>query len=429
MDVNDVAGLDAVELLAAYKAGTLTPLKALQGVTERIARRNPEINAFATMNPAALTMARESAWRWQEGQARALEGVPVTVSDLIDVAGLPTRRGSKTTDSTPARRDAPLVAVLRAAGAVIIGKTNVSEFGWKYMGDNPLSGVTRNPWNVLHTAGGPSGGAAAAAAGFFGPLHIADGAVCVSAAWNGVVGLKLGTMLENQGIIARSVADMALLSAVLKGEGAPDEELEADVRGLKIAVLRHPGLAAPASAEVWEAVKAAQDILVRQGAVLSDIVIDLADGDLEEVFSGIWQADCVRIVDEIAETQHHALDPELLALATHVAPNTGKDEQTCRNLRVFATQALSSLAVDLVICPAVPHGAPLAKTRTPDPLRAFKQDWVPWTMLFSLAGQPALTLPMGIDADGLPTAVQVAARAETHEIMLRVARVLERAVL
>lgn len=429
MDVNDVAGLDAVELLAAYKAGTLTPLKALQGVTERIARRNPEINAFATMNPEALTMARESTWRWKEGQARALDGVPVTVSDLIDVAGLPTRRGSKTTDSAPQRRDAPLVAVLRAAGAVIIGKTNVSEFGWKYMGDNPLSGVTRNPWNVLHTAGGPSGGAAAAAAGFFGALHIADGAVCVSAAWNGVVGLKLGTMAENQGIIARSVTDVALLAAILKGERAPDEELEAGVRGLKIAVLRHPGLAAPASAEVWQAVKAAQDILVRQGAVLSDIVIDLAGGELDEVFSGIWQAGCARIVDEIAETQHHALDPELLVLAKHVARNTAKDEQTYQDLRAYATQALSSPAIDIMICPMVTHGAPLAQAKTPDPLRAFKQDWAPWTMLFSLAGQPALTLPMGIDEDGLPIAIQVAARAENHEVMLRVARALELGVL
>ncbi len=101
MDVTDPAALDAEELLAAYAAKKLNPLEALQAVTERIARRNPEINAFAVMNSQALQAARESARRWSGGEAKgALDGVPVTVKDLVDVAGLPTRRGSKATDAT-----------------------------------------------------------------------------------------------------------------------------------------------------------------------------------------------------------------------------------------------------------------------------------------------------------------------------------------
>lgn len=424
MAVNDLAELDAIELLAAYKAGTVTPLKVLQAVTERIARRNPEINAFATMNPAALTMARESAWRWQAGQARALEGVPVTVSDLVDVAGLPTRRGSKTTDPAAVNRDAPLIAVLRAAGAVIIGKTNVSEFGWKYLGDSPLYGVIRNPWNTLHTAGGPSGGAAAAAAGFFGPLHVADGAVCVSAAWNGVVGLKLGTRTENQGIIARSVADIALLAATLRGGEAQSEGLEIGVRGLKIGVLRYPGLAASASPMVWETVNAARDSLVRQGAELSgEIVIDQTDLDIGECFASMWELECARAVDDVALTRQGALDPGLLAVAAGAAR---LGEWNGQALPDRAAQAISALDVDIILCPTVAQGAPLVETKAPDPLRALKEEWAPWTMLFSLTGQAALTLPMGVDAEGLPVAVQIVALKKGDETLLRVARALER---
>ena len=117
-------------------------MQALQGVTERIARRNPEINAFATLNPGALDAARESTERWKAGQPRALEGVPVTVKDLIDVAGLPTRRGSKVTDPAPVAQDAPLVAALRQAGAVIIGKTTTTAFDWKSP-VQPAAGITR----------------------------------------------------------------------------------------------------------------------------------------------------------------------------------------------------------------------------------------------------------------------------------------------
>lgn len=202
MDINDTALLDAVELLAAFAAKTLSPLQALQGVTERIARKNPEINAFATLNPAALADARESTRRWHAGTARALEGVPVTVCDQLDIAGLPVR------DGHIAAQDAPLVRQLRAAGAVILGKTTV------FSSDvAPLRGITRNPWNVAHLAGC---GAAAAAAGFFGPLHVSVGTsdeLFVAASWSGVVGFKASSVPA--GIVARTVQDVALLAAVI----------------------------------------------------------------------------------------------------------------------------------------------------------------------------------------------------------------------
>ena len=143
----DPALMTAEALLAGYARLELTPVDALQAIVSRIARLNPRFNAFAVMNPNALAAAGESAARWRAGRPMgALDGVPCTIKDLIDVAGSPTRRGSRLTDAAPVAEDAPLVLSLRMAGAVIVGKTTTTEFGWKSPGDCPLHGITRNPW-------------------------------------------------------------------------------------------------------------------------------------------------------------------------------------------------------------------------------------------------------------------------------------------
>src|SRR5580698_2091343 len=173
ISVSDPALLSAEDMLTEFARRRLTPVEVLQAVTERVARLNPALNAFVVMNPKALNAAGESAGRWRSGRPIGpLDGVPVTVKDLVDLAGFPTRRGSRTTAPEPVADDAPLVAGLKAAGAVILGKTTTTEFGWKSPGDCPLTGITRNPWNSDYTAGGSSAGAGAAGAGGFGPLHV-----------------------------------------------------------------------------------------------------------------------------------------------------------------------------------------------------------------------------------------------------------------
>lgn len=422
MDVIDNAAYDAVDLLEAYASKKTTPLQVLQGVTEQIARRNPEINAFAEMSPAALVAARESTLRWHEGKARALEGVPVTVSDLIDVAGLPTRRGSKTIQPIIARRDAPVVAVLRAAGAVIIGKTNVSEFGWKYQGDSPLSGIIRNPWNTLHTAGGASGGAAAAAAAFFAPLHVADGTVCVAASWSGVVGLKLGSISENQGIIARSVADIELLTGVLESKIRVQTQAK-NVQSIKIGILKTPGFMVSTSDSGCKAVEQAREVLQTQGAVLSEINIEL--NGLEKVFLAFWGAKCLKNIQEVGSQDQALLDPELLKFAEQLEKDIVFDEAVFQTFCSQASKAIENLDVDVILCPTVARTAPLVTTETPDPARAMVEDWAAWTMLFTLAGHSTLTLPIGVDAEGLPVSVQVASKKVNDEMIFSVAKTLE----
>ncbi|MGE4480670.1 amidase family protein [Acidocella sp.] len=450
MDVNDAAALDAAELLEVYATGELTPLQALQGVTERIARRNPEINAFATLDPGALDAARESAARWKAGRARALEGVPVTVKDLIDVRGLPTRRGSKTTDPAPVARDAPLVAALRAAGAVIIGKTTSTEFGWKTPGDNPLNGVTRNPWNVAHTPGGSSSGAAAAAAAFFGPLHVGTdggGSIRIPAAWSGVVGLKpsfgrvpqwpLGAFgpVAVAGPIARSVKDVALMLSALAGFDKADPfslpepkrdftaGLEDGVRGLRIGILRAPGFEAPADDAAWGAVETARDILAGQGAEFVTIAPALPDAG--RIFAALWGAGLAKSVNAVPEADRGPMDAGLVALAGRFADLSAQELLAAQAGRVEAAHAMAMLEVDAILCPAVAHGAPLARAEYGDPVEALLRDWAPWTVLFSLTRQPAIALPMGVDAAGLPTAVQIAAPLYRDDVVLRVARAVE----
>ncbi len=190
---NDPALLTAEDMLAQFARRRLSPVEVLQAVTERVARLNPGLNAFAVMNPHAIDAAGESEMRWRAGRPIGmLDGVPCTVKDLVDLAGFPTRRGSRPTDpaAVPTTRR---WSGLKAAGAVIVGKTTTTEFGWKSPGDCPLHGITRNPWNPRHTTGGSSSGAGAAGAAGFGPLHIgtdAGGSVRIPAAWCGLVGLK-----------------------------------------------------------------------------------------------------------------------------------------------------------------------------------------------------------------------------------------------
>ena len=194
MSDTDPALMSAEQLLGLYARRRLSPVEALKAVMERVARYNPWVNAFAVLNPKALLQAGESEARWAAGRPIGpLDGVPVTVKDLLNVQGMPTRRGSKTTSTAAAAEDAPAVIGLKAAGAVILGKTTTTEFGWKTPGDCPLHGISRNAWNPERTVGGSSSGAGAAGAAGFGPLHVgtdAGGSIRIPAAYCGLVGLK-----------------------------------------------------------------------------------------------------------------------------------------------------------------------------------------------------------------------------------------------
>ncbi len=453
MPGTDAALLSAEEMIRLYARGALSPVEVLQAVTERVERLNPALNAFVLMNPHALDEAGESERRWRAGRPRGpLDGVPCTVKDLVDVAGFPTRRGSRLTDPAPVADDAPLVLGLKAAGAIIPGKTTTTEFGWKSPGDCPLTGITRNPWNKTRTPGGSSSGAGAAGAAGFGPLHVgtdAGGSIRIPAAWCGLVGLKptygrvpqwpasAFASVSCAGPMTRSVRDAALmLSAMARHDlrdpfCLPDDArdwrdgIETGIAGLRVAILRRPGFDAPADAEAIAAVEHSADLLRDAGASVEEADPGLPDTRL--VFGRVWGAALARLVQSFPQKRRQLLDPGLLDVA---AAHTGLSAIAFMDAEALRAEAAHVMGrfhqrFDLVLCPTVPNGPPAADAPTEHAETALWSSWAPWTFPFNLSRQPAITIPMGLRADGLPRAVQLVAAQYRDNLVLRAARVLE----
>ncbi|MFM7247772.1 MAG: amidase family protein, partial [Actinomycetota bacterium] len=260
---DDLHALHATDLLAAYRASDLSPVDAVAACLARIAALDGICNGFCVVSETALDEARASEARWRAGTPLGpLDGVPTSIKDILLTRGWPTLRGSTTVDPAgPWPDDAPAVARLREAGAVLVGKTTTPEFGWTGMTDSPLTGITRNPWDPTRTAGGSSGGAAVAAALGMAALNVGTdggGSIRMPAGFSGIVGLKptfgvvpawplsvFGTV-AHLGPMTRSAADAALMLDVM---AAPDHRdwhavpvridaaagLEGGVRGLRIA--------------------------------------------------------------------------------------------------------------------------------------------------------------------------------------------------
>jgi len=456
MSETDPALLSAEALLALYASRALSPVEALQAVSERIARQNPSINAFACLDPRALAAAGESTARWQAGRPLGpLDGVPVTVKDLLNVAGLPTRRGSRTTDTTAATEDAPSVTGLRAAGAVILGKTTTTEFGWKSPGDCPLHGITRNPLDRQRTPGGSSSGAAAAAAAAFGPLHIgtdAGGSIRIPAAFCGVVGVKpsfgrvpqwpLGAFasVAVAGPIARTVRDAALmLNALARHDlrdpySLPDDPrdwragIEDSVAGMRVAIVRRLGFEPPLDAEGAAAVDAAAAVFRAAGAIVEDADPELPD--TRAIFGRVWGVALARLVATTPPEKRSLLDAGILEVAEREGGMAATDFLGAEALRLEAAHAMARFHQrhDLVLTAATPTAAFAADQPTLRPTEALWRDWAPWTFAFNLTRQPAVVVPVTRDAEGMPRAVQLVAALYRDDLALRGARTLERAL-
>ncbi len=455
LELTDPALMPAEQLLRHYRRGTLSPVETLQAVTERIARLNPRLNAFAVLNPRALEAAGDSAARWRAGRPLGLlDGVPCTVKDLLDIVGLPTRRGSRLTSPNPATEDAPAVMALKSAGAVIVGKTTTTEYGWKTPGDCPLHGITRNPWNTDRTTGGSSSGAGAAAAACFGPLHVgtdAGGSVRIPAAWCGVVGLKptfgripqwpLGAFanVACAGPITRTTGDCALMLTALARHDRRDpyslpddgrdwrDTLPQGVDGLRIGVLRVPGFDAPVDAAGIAAVEDAATLLAEAGAEIDEAVADLPD--IRAIFARVWGVALARLVSQVPEPDRHKLDAGLLEVAAAERGMLAMDYLGAEAQRLQAAHAMAALHAryDLLLTPTVPSGPGLATAPTVDPVHALWAEWAPWTFLYNLTRQPAITVPLKPGADGLPRSVQLAAPLYRDDLALRGAWAIEQA--
>ncbi|UFN49998.1 amidase [Roseomonas sp. OT10] len=451
----DPALMGAEALLSLYARRALSPIEALKAVTERIARYNPWVNAFAALNPRALAQAGESEARWMAGRPLGpLDGVPVTVKDLLNVAGFPTRRGSRVSDPAPAAEDAPAVLGLKASGAVLLGKTTTTEYGWKTPGDCPLHGITRNPWNPRRTTGGSSSGAGAAGAACFGPLHVgtdAGGSIRIPAAFCGLVGVKPSYGRVPQwpqsafgsvsvaGPMTRGVRDAALLLGAIGRADIRDpyclpddprdwrDGIEDGVRRMRIALVRRLGFDAPLDAEGEAALHRALHWLQEAGAVVEEADPDLPD--TRAVFARVWGAALARLVATTPEERREQLDPGLVEVARREGGMSAVEFLGAEALRAEVAHRMARfhLRYDLVLTACTPTAAFAADDPTVNPATALWRDWAPWTAAFNLTRQPAISVPAGLDAEGMPRAVQVAAAQGRDDLCFRAARVIERA--
>jgi aspartyl-tRNA(Asn)/glutamyl-tRNA(Gln) amidotransferase subunit A len=453
----DLALLPATELLAGYRARRFSPFEVVAAVLDRIDRHDGDLNAFRLVDaPAARAAAQASEARWQRGEPQGLlDGVPTTVKDLVLTKGWSTLRGSHAiSPDQPWDEDAPSVARLREAGAILLGKTTTPEFGWKGVTDSPLTGVTRNPWDRSRTPGGSSGGAAVAAAAGMGALHIGTdggGSIRIPAAFTGIFGLKptfgrvpaypaspFGT-LAHLGPMTRTVGDAALMLTVLSRPDPRDwyalppagidysDGLEDGVRGLRIAF--SPTLAdAPVDPAVAAAVAAGARLLGELGARVEQVDSPLPDSDA--TFRDHWFPGAAAVLRTFGVEQRRQMDPGLveiaglgdqIGLAAYFAA-VKQREALGQRMNLFHQQW------DLLVTPTIPITAFAAGRETP--LGAVGERWVYWTPFtypFNLTRQPAATVPCGLDPQGLPIGLQIVGPLYQDALVLRAARAFETA--
>ncbi len=456
MNPTDLADCTATELLALYRSGTASPLEATRAALARIERLNPKLNAFCWVaGDEALVNARESEARWKRGQpCGPLDGVPTAIKDLILTRGWPTLRGSRTVDPKQAwDEDGPATARLREAGAVLLGKTCTPEFGCKGETNSPLTGISRNPWDLCKTSGGSSGGTAAAVAAGMAPLAVGTdgaGSIRMPGAFCGNFGLKasfgrvpahplspFGTV-AHVGPHTMSVRDAALMLNVLAQPDArdwtslpPDGRdwrvgLDDGIRGLRLAWSPTLGYARNVHPEVAAACAGAVRQLEAMGARVE--AIDPGFEDPLEITTGLWFVGAWTIWNGLSAEQQAVTDPDFAAQARLGMAYSALELQRLHLRRGALGSHMRQFMqrFDLLVTPTVAVPAFDARPAGHSPMDPQSMlGWTPFSYPFNLTQQPACTIPCGLTAAGLPIGLQFVGPMFGEALVLRAARAFE----
>jgi aspartyl-tRNA(Asn)/glutamyl-tRNA(Gln) amidotransferase subunit A len=476
---HDAAALttsDAGRLLARLDAGDVSAEQVARAHLDRIAELDGDVHAFLTvLEDGALEHARDVDRRRAAGaDVGALAGVPVALKDVLCTTGVPTTCGSKILEGHLPPYDATVVERLRAADAIVIGKTNLDEFAMGSSTENSAYGVTHNPWDLDRVPGGSSGGSAAAVAAHFAPLGVGTdtgGSIRQPAALCGVVGLKptygrvsrfgliaFASSLDQVGPFARTVTDAARLYTAIAGHDPLDSTsiptdvtdvlsgLDDGVEGLRVGVVTE-ALGDGVEAGVVARVREAAELLGKLGADIVDVSLPHARYGIaayyliapSEASSNLARYDGVRYGLRV-----DGATAEQMMAATRA---TGFGEEVIRRIMI-GTYALSAgyydayyvsaqrvrtliisdyeqafAGCDVVVSPTSPSTAFAIGAKTDDPLAMYLNDV--FTVPASLAGMPAVSLPAGTDDAGLPVGVQLVAPLLDEATLLRAARALE----
>ena len=464
---NDICRMDAVTLASNIRAKELSPVEVVEAVLARAEVLEPVLHAFCTPTPE---LARETARRL-EAELMAghdvgpLAGVPVGIKDLVCTRGIPTVSGSVAYKDFVPEEDDVVVERLKNAGAIILGKTNVPEFGYSGAGHNPVFETTRNPWNAALTPGGSSAGSGAAVASGMGPFAIGSdggGSIRIPAAHSGIYGIKasMGRVplypgarderypgvsswegLEHIGPLSRTVADSALMLSVIAGPDDRDrhtlpaadfnwmECLDGDLRGLRVAYSSDWGYAA-VDPEVRRVVGEAVKVFERD----LGCVVEEAHPGWEDPYYAFWglvalESD-LRGMRELVDKYPGQMSPHLVDFLQR--PWTAEDLTNS----VMARKALVNKMwkfmrrYDLLLTPtlATPpfpvymQGPEKIEGKMVEPFR-----WLPFTFPMNMTGQPAASVPAGWTDDGLPVGLQIVGRHLDDPLVLRASAAFEAA--
>ena len=417
-------------MVSLVRDGVISPLELVDAHLEQIAHRNPDLNAFVSVFDEA---AREEARALSRGDWRGLlHGIPVTVKDSFDIAGHPTRSGSPAHAAEPAPKDAPAVALLRAAGAIILGRTNTSELLRDYECSNPITGRTNNPWDLERTPGGSSGGEAAAIAACCSAGGIGSdggGSIRVPAHFCGIAGLKptpgrvpaaghfpaLGYpagLVTTVGPMARTIQDLRLLFSVLSSYDAADPFsvpaplIEPRLTALRIGIWDQ-FYAVPVQEDVRQALERAAVMLDAQG-----FTIDAFQPQGLQRAPNIWAF----IFGQWGAAPAEFTGEQILANLA------GRDR--LRNAFIDQMGDAAAIAMPVASVTAFRHGERRWSVNGNE-IGLF-QSAMP-AVIANVLGLPALTLPIMLSSGGLPVGIQLVGRPFSDELLLEIALRLEEA--
>ncbi len=443
--------LSAVDLIAGFRARQFSPTEVLEDVLSHIAVWEPHIKALYAFDPeGARAAAKASTERWQKGEPIGpLDGVPATIKDNIAIEGVPVPLGAATTQLVPSAADAPPVARLREAGAVIFSKTTMPDYGMLSSGLSSFHPLTRNPWDLSKNPGGSSAGAGAACAAGYGPLHLGTdigGSVRLPACWCGIVALKpsLGRVPIDPpyvgriaGPMTRTVDDAALMMSVLSrpdrrdGMSLPPDNinwkaLDKSPRKLRIGLMLDLGVGQALEPDVREVAVKAAKAFESAGAVVSDVK-GILTREMLDGLDNFWRARLWDDLSQLEPSERARALPYILKWAEAGAKLSGIDVvrgfNTTMAMRAAATRLFAD--IDYVISPVSPVVKFAAELAAPlnDPDKPFEH--ICYTVPWSMAENPAVSINGGYDARGFPIGVQIIGRRFDDVGVLGMAKAFE----
>ena len=445
---NDLLSMTATTMLQHFRKGDLSPVDVTRAMLQQIERLDHHTNAWCLVDPdTTLEYASAAEQRYRDGTAHGkVDGVPVAVKDVFLTPMWPTVKGSRVIDpeGTLGKRS-PCVAALERNGYVPLGKTTTPEFGWKGVTDSLSCGHTNNPWDPALTAGGSSGGSAAAVALGMGPLALgtdAGGSIRIPAAFCGITGLKptcgevphwpaspFGS-LAHAGPMTWTVEDCALMMNVLTEHDARDSQaaprrnidylaqLHDGVSGLRIAFSPSLGYV-DVHPDIEKALRDAARVFEELGATV--VEVDPSFSDPLAAFGHLFYGGAANAMRDLGPRKRALMDPNLVSVAEKAGQLSMLDYLGAVNERMALSErmAVFHTRYDLLLTPTLPITAFDTNREVPKDWPSTRwPTWTPFTYPFNLTGQPALSVPCGL-SNGLPIGLQIVGRRFDDALVLR----------